>query len=127
MRHAFGYNQNKNFHGRELMPLQRDIRIFRIGEATIQVEVASNFLQRFLGLMGRKSLPPGHGLLLTDCTGVHMCFMRFPIDVVYTDEDFKIRKTVENLRPWLGVSMCFGARNALELATNEIRRLKTSI
>ena len=64
-----------------------------INNSTIQLEVADNFVKRFLGLMGRKNLPQGQGLLITNCNSIHMCFMKFPIDVIYIDEDWKIKKS----------------------------------
>ena len=33
--------------------------------------------------MGRRSLPVGDGLCLTGTNGIHMFFMRFPIDAVF--------------------------------------------
>ena len=38
---------------------------------------------KFMGLMGRASLPAGAGLWLPDSNGIHMMFMRFPIDAVF--------------------------------------------
>ena len=93
----------------------------------MQIEVANNFLRRLIGLIGRASLPIGHGMLITKCNGIHMCFMSFPIDVVYTDENFRIKKMVSNLKPWIGFSMCLGASNAIELATGEIQRLRLEV
>ena len=89
----------------------------------LSVEEADTFLKRFLGLMGRSKLPQGHGLLLSPCSSVHMCFMRFSIDVVYLDEEGHILKIVPNLRPWIGLSLCPGARATLELAAGEVGRL----
>ena len=65
--------------------------------------------------MGRKQLPEATGLLLAPCDSVHMCFMRFSIDVVYVDKDFTILKIVNNLKPWTGLSICRGAWAALEI------------
>ena len=83
----------------------------------LKVEVADNFLSRFMGLMGRKELPENTGLLISPCNSVHMCFMRFAIDVVYLAEDYTVVKTVKNVRPWLGISACFkkGTWAVLEL------------
>lgn len=81
----------------------------------LQIEVADSFFARLRGLMGRRSLAPADGLLLVPCSSVHMCFMRFAIDVVYLDKDYHIRKIVPGLRPWIGVSWCSGAGSALEL------------
>ncbi len=46
------------------------------------LEVASNFITSGLGLMGRARLPENGGLLINGCNGIHMMFMRFPIDAV---------------------------------------------
>ena len=97
---------------------------FFINGATIEVELADNFFKRFCGLMLRRRLDEGRGLLLTPCDGVHMLFMRFSIDVVYLDENFCIKKIVRNLWPWLGLSVCLGAWGALELPRGEADRLK---
>ena len=82
----------------------------------LRVEQARSFWQRFWGLMGRRRLPKGEALLLAPCNSIHMCFMRFAIDAVYLDEDYRIIKVVRYLRPWLGVSMCLGACAVLEVA-----------
>ena len=68
-------------------------------------------------------MPQGQGLLLAPCSSVHMCFMRFSIDVVYLDKEFRIRKIVPELRPWIGLSMCPGAWGVVELAAGEAMRL----
>ena len=91
---------------------------------TLEVEAADTFLKRLRGLMFRRRLDSGRGLLLAPCTGVHMLFMRFAIDVVYLDKDFRIKKIVRDLTPWLGMSVCFGAWGALELTSGEADRLK---
>ena len=97
----------------------------------LSVEVADNFLRRFLGLMGRESIEPSRALLLSPCSSVHMCFMRFAIDVVYLQRDraddgcsiWRVIKVVRSLRPWIGVSACLKADAALELASGEAERL----
>ncbi len=102
--------------------------IFRVegapaGAPFLRAEAADTFLSRFRGLMGRATLPPGRGLLLTPCNSVHMCFMRFAIDVIYLDADDRVLKVVQNLWPWLGLSLCPGARAALEVTAGEAARL----
>ena len=97
---------------------------FFINGATLEVELADNFFKRFCGLMFRRRLEKGRGLLLAPCNSVHMLFMRFAIDVVYLDENFCIKKIVRSLTPWLGMSVCFGAWSALELPSGEADRLK---
>ena len=48
-----------------------------------RLETASSFWGKFLGLMGRPSLSAGDGLWLPGGNGIHMMFMRFPIDAVF--------------------------------------------
>ena len=96
---------------------------FLINGATIEVELADNFIGRLRGLMFRRRLDEGRGLLLTPCDGVHMLFMRFAIDVVYLDADLRIKKIVRSLTPWLGLSICPGAWGALELPRGTVERL----
>ena len=89
----------------------------RVRSSSLSLEViqADTFLGRFLGLMGKKALPPFHGLLLIPCSSVHMCFMRFPIDVVYLAADGQVLKVRPRLQPWYGLSWCPGAWGVLEL------------
>ncbi len=94
------------------------------GASPLQAEFADTFWSRFCGLMGRKRLPRGRGLLLAPCSSVHMCFMRFSIDVIYLDREYRIRKIVRNLHPWIGLSMCPGAWGVLEMASGEAERLR---
>ena len=100
---------------------------FSINENVLNVEIANNFLTRFRGLMLRKSLASGHGLLIAPCNSVHMMFMRFAIDVVYLSKSHRILKIVRNLRPWIGVSICSGAYSVLELKSGEADRLNLKV
>jgi uncharacterized protein len=87
--------------------------------------VADRPLRRMRGLLGRRSLPGGEGLLLRPAPSVHTAFMRFPIDVVFLDRELEVVKVVENLRPWRMAS-ARQARAALELAAGQAatRRLE---
>ena len=101
--------------------------IFKIDSNILTVEVANSFFSRLRGLMFRQKLEIGHGLLITPCNSVHMMFMRFAIDVIYLDKDYKILKIVRNLRPWLGLSMCLDAHSTLELNSGEACRLNLQV
>lgn len=63
-------------------------------------EMAETVWTRFMGLMGRKDLDPDAGLVIYPNNGVHMFFMRFPIDVLHCAEDGTILRIVANLKPW---------------------------
>ena len=76
---------------------------------------------RLRGLMGKKALAPGEGLLLRPSGSVHTCFMRFPIDVVFLDADLEVLRVASAVRPWRARAQR-GARAVLELAAGEAER-----
>src|SRR5437764_13691166 len=76
---------------------------------------------RMKGLLGRRSLPPGHGLLLRPAGSIHTLFMRFPIDAVFLDGERRVVKVVAGLRPWRAAAGR-GARAVLELPAGEAGR-----
>jgi uncharacterized membrane protein (UPF0127 family) len=77
-------------------------------------EVPGSALGRARGLLGRSGLDPGGGMLIDSAPSVHMFFMRFPIDVVFLDRDWKVVGIRHRLRPWR-VAGQRGAVGALEL------------
>lgn len=80
-----------------------------------RVRVADTLKSRSVGLLNRASLDPDEGLLITPCDSIHTFFMRFPIDLLYLDEEFKVVKVVPNMGP-SRMSFCLGkARHVLEL------------
>lgn len=100
---------------------------FTINEQVLNVESADTFFRRLRGLMLRQRLNKNHGLLIAPCNSVHMMFMRFAIDVVYLDKNYRIKKIVTNLQPWIGLSVCIGAWSVLELNSGEIERLNLKV
>ena len=88
----------------------------------LQIEVADSFCNRLRGLMGRKSMEEGHGLLIAPCSSIHMCFMRFAIDAVYIDKEYRVIKVVKGLRPWIGISMYWRAWAIIEVRAGEADR-----
>jgi uncharacterized membrane protein (UPF0127 family) len=83
--------------------------------------IADSVLARTKGLLGRRSIPPGEGLLLEPAASIHMFFMRFPIDAVFLDRELKVLKVVAHLKPWR-IAGQRGARLVLELAAGEAAR-----
>jgi uncharacterized protein len=82
--------------------------------------LADNSLARLKGLLGRRGLAPGEGLLLRPAGSVHTWFMRFPIDVVFMDRDLRVIDVIHELRPWR-LAGRRRARAVLELAAGECR------
>ncbi|OGO57146.1 MAG: hypothetical protein A2V85_03210 [Chloroflexi bacterium RBG_16_72_14] len=91
-----------------------------------RLETAASLWAKFMGLMGRPSLPTGHGLWLPASNGIHMMFMRFPIDAVFVSRPDaegvrRVRSVHRGLRAWTGlVPLVRGADGVLELPIGTI-------
>lgn len=94
-------------------------QILRNGTVWVKhVAVATTTFDRMRGLLGRRELPAGHGLLIEECGSIHTVGMRFVIDVIFLDRAWQVRRVCRNVRPgrlmaWGG---WFGLR-ALEVAS----------
>jgi uncharacterized membrane protein (UPF0127 family) len=84
-------------------------------ELANDVRVAKGLWTKFWGLMFRRPLPNGQGLLLRPCTSVHTFFMRFPIDVIFLSRDSRVVKIIPAMKPWRAALGGRGAHSALEL------------
>jgi uncharacterized protein len=83
--------------------------------------LAETALTRMRGLLGRRNLPPGEGILLKPASSVHMAFMRFAIDAVFVDRDMRVVKIAAHLKPWRAAA-ARGAKSCLEIAAGEAAR-----
>jgi uncharacterized membrane protein (UPF0127 family) len=78
-------------------------------------------LSRMKGLLGRRSLPAGEGLLIRPAPSIHTFFMRFPIDAVFLSRAGEVMKISAEVRAWRARS-CRRAYAVLELAAGEAER-----
>ncbi|HEU6440160.1 MAG TPA: DUF192 domain-containing protein [Terriglobales bacterium] len=100
-----------------------------------RLEDGSSFWAKFMGLMGRASLPAGDGLWLPGENGIHMLFMRFPIDVVFVssptngpDGRRRVLSARRAVPPWRGVVWRVGgAKGVLELPVGTIEATSTNV
>jgi uncharacterized membrane protein (UPF0127 family) len=97
-----------------------------IDAARRAAETAGSLWGKFKGLMGRRDLPPGDGLWLPASNGIHMMFMRFPIDAVFVTKADpagvrRVRSVHPSLAAWTGlVPLIRGADGVLELPVGTI-------
>jgi hypothetical protein len=73
------------------------------------------------GLLGRRYLPSGEGILLRPAGSIHTFFMRFPIDAVFLDRERRVLRVDESVRPWRA-ACARGAHAVLELRAGESAR-----
>lgn len=79
-----------------------------------KMRMADSFITRFLGLMPKKSLEDGEGLILKNCSSIHCFFMKFTIDVIYLDKNFCVLAK-ETVRPWHIGGIHKGTKHIIEL------------
>ena len=98
-----------------------------------RLETAASLWGKFLGLMGRPSLPAGSGLWLPASNGIHMMFMRFPIDAVFVSRADpsgarKVLSVHRSLPRWVGlVPLVRHADGVLELPIGTIDATGTAV
>lgn len=101
------------------------------GTTLAAAEHARGPWKRLVGLMGRAVFPAGSGLILAPCTGLHTCFVRFPIDLVYlrldraSPTDGHVAGLRAGLRPFRIAPVC--ADLVVELPAGTIARTATAI
>jgi uncharacterized protein len=64
------------------------------------VRMATGPWGSFAGLMFKKELPAGHGLVFQPARGIHSHFMRFPIDLIFLDKGNRVTKIRDRMVPW---------------------------
>lgn len=81
----------------------------------------NTFFSRLTGLMFKKHLPDGSGIILKPCTQIHTCFMRFNIDVIFLDKDLNVLHVIENMPPWRISPLFLKARYTVEMPADTLK------
>lgn len=104
----------------------RTTRVFKVRNATRDALLADSAtsadgpVRRGVGLMGRKALPQGAGLIIAPCSGVVSFFMRFPIDVLFLAADNTVCHQVRNLVPWRMSKVVRASKQVVELPSGTL-------
>jgi uncharacterized membrane protein (UPF0127 family) len=85
---------------------------------------ANSVFKRMIGLLNRKALALGEGLLIDRCYGIHTVGMRFPLDVLFMDKDLRVMRAVASLAPYR-TCIVRKAVYVLELPVGAIQRTRT--
>ena len=86
------------------------------------IEIAETVPARIIGLLGRRGLAPGEGLLITPSSGIHTWGMRFSLDVVALDSALRVVRVWENLGSFRIAAVSWRTRKVLELPVGAVRR-----
>jgi uncharacterized membrane protein (UPF0127 family) len=80
-----------------------------------RAELASSHWSRFWGLMGRRELPAGSGMVFEPGGAIHTCFMRLSIDVLHIGRDDRVTHVLRGIRPWRFGPLFVGGWRTVEL------------
>ncbi|GHH96688.1 DUF192 domain-containing protein [Neobacillus kokaensis] len=86
------------------------------------IEPAVTFFARLKGLMFRRQLSIGGGLYLHPCKAIHTFFMKFPIDVLYLDKDWKVVGLEEQLESGRVGKIFPNITSVIELKSGSIKK-----
>lgn len=91
--------------------------------------IARTHWSRFRGLMATDAsrFRRGQGLWIVPSHGVHTFAMRFPIDVVYLDQERIVIHIEEDLKPWRMAAIRVRATSVLELPTGTVQDSRTTL
>lgn len=85
-----------------------------------RVKMADNIVTRTFGLIPRKSLEIGEGLIIKPCYSIHTFFMRIAIDVIFIKKSGEIVGLYSNVKPYRILPIHFSSHYVLELPSGEI-------
>jgi uncharacterized membrane protein (UPF0127 family) len=123
----------RRVHGIDVAQVNTLRNVTRGTIVAARVTTARSLWARFRGLMGRASLDGDDALWLPGTNGIHMLFMRFPIDCAFLgapdpDGTMPVISTRASLAPWTGVVWFVkGASGVLELPAGSLARTGTTV
>ena len=99
-------------------------------EIANNIEICRTMTSQALGLMFRSLIPANYAMIFVmkkpASVGIHMLFMRFPIDVIFLNEE-KIIVAMASLKPWIGHKATKNIKYIIETNSGMIERYGLSI
>lgn len=89
--------------------------------------LANKFYSRLKGLLGKKLMPEGEGLIIYPCTMVHSIGMKINIDVLFMSAKNEIVYIIEGMTPNHVSPHVKNASYVLELPAGQVARTCTAV
>ncbi|MBQ9336126.1 MAG: DUF192 domain-containing protein [Lentisphaeria bacterium] len=86
---------------------------------------AAGFGERLAGLIGKRFSAEMDGMVFDRCNAIHTFFMRYPIDVIFADRQYKVLKAVSAFPPWRPCLACRDAYYVIELPAGTLEATDT--
>ena len=91
------------------------------------VQIASSFFAKGKGLLGKKSIPDGYGLLIRPCNSIHSFFMAFPFDALFLDKDNTVIHIIRAMPANRISPIMRSAHSVLELRAGKAAETKSTV
>lgn len=92
-----------------------------------RIEVAETSISRMVGLLGKRGLEPGTGLLIIPSQAIHTVAMRFSIDVIYVDRKWRVLHLRPSMPPYRLSGVYFRSLCVIELPEGAIHSTSTQV
>ena len=89
-------------------------------------QLASSPIKRMKGLIGKKEIDENYFLLFKNASSIHTFFMSFPIDIIFTDKNFKIIAIFKNVESGKIIN-CFRSKYTIEARANFSDKMKLKV
>lgn len=90
------------------------------------IRVARDSRARRQGLLGVDELGDGSGLWIVPCEAIHTFGMAMPIDVLFLDREFKVKKVRPHMPP-RRIAVCLRAFSVVEMRPGAISASNTKV
>jgi uncharacterized membrane protein (UPF0127 family) len=92
-----------------------------------QITIADTSFARLIGLLGKRRLDSGCGLLIRPSSGVHTIGMLFAIDVVALSRSLQVLRLWHRLAPFRVTRVSLKTHSILELPAGQIRNCRIQV
>jgi uncharacterized protein len=103
------------------------IDITRATTVGTRITIADTFFTRLIGLVGRRGLSHGCGLLIRPSSGIHTFGMSFPIDVVALSPGLQVLQLWPGMVPSRTTGVLLSTHSMLELPMGQICRCRMEV
>jgi uncharacterized membrane protein (UPF0127 family) len=90
------------------------------GRTIATVRRLDGWLAKGIGVIGRAGMAAGTGVWLPGVASVHTCFVRFSLDLLFLDREFRLLKAVPAVHPWRLLVTCPGAWHTIEMGEGSL-------
>jgi len=109
------------------MKTQRVLNLSKGCVLLARAQVADKLFQRLKGLLGRRELPSGSGMIIKPCQSVHTVGMSFPIDVAFVDREDTVCCLIREMPPFRFSTFDRKASYVIEAPAGTFRETGTEV